>query len=135
MQHAPVSFIRSVAVGIVATALDFGVLLLLVSGLGVSPRLASFPALAFGVAAQFAGNKWLAFRDSSTGWRRQAALFLGVEALGLLSNLVLFDRLIAWTPWPYLPCRLLSTALVYFGLCLPLWARIFVRGAAAAPGR
>jgi len=134
MRHAPVSFLRSLAVGIAATALDLGILWLLVSGLGLSPRLASFPALALGVAAQFAGNKWFAFRDHSLGWRRQAGLFLGVEALGLVFNLVIFDRLIAWTPWPYLPCRLLSTALVYFALCLPLWARIFVRGAAAAPG-
>lgn len=121
-------FARSAAVGLVATALDFVVLSLLVTGLAVPARLASLPALALGVGVQFLGNKWLAFRDPSPEWLRQGVLFLAVEALGLLCNLALFDRLIAWTPLPYLLCRVLSTSLVYFGVCLPLWARIFAGG-------
>jgi putative flippase GtrA len=94
----------------------------------VPARLASLPALALGVGVQFLGNKWLAFRDPSPEWPRQAASFLAVEALGLLCNLALFDRLITWTPLPYLLCRVLSSSLVYFALCLPLWARIFAGG-------
>lgn len=119
---------RSAAVGVVATVLDFGVLLLLVTGLGVPPRLASLPALALGIGAQFLGNKWLAFRDPSPAWLRQASLFLVVEGLGLVANWVIFDRLLVWTPLPYLVCRVLSTSLVYFAICLPLWARIFAEG-------
>ena len=128
----PVStpFSRSAAVGLAATVLDFGVLSLLVTGLGVPARLASLPALALGISVQFIGNKWLAFRDPSPAWLRQAGLFLAVEGLGLLANLVAFDRLLAWTPLPYLACRVISTSLVYFALCLPLWARIF----ASEPG-
>jgi putative flippase GtrA len=129
------SLARSSAVGVLATALDFGVLAMLVSGLGVPARLASVPALLIGIAAQFLGNKLIAFRDPSAAWLRQASLFLGVELLGLLSNLALFDRLVAWTPWPYLVCRALSTSLVYFGLCLPLWARIFASDRELAHGR
>lgn len=129
---SPAILARSAVVGFVATALDFAVLSLLVSGFGVSARLASLPALALGIVVQFFGNKQLAFRDRSPAWLRQAGLFLGVEGLGLLSNLVVFDRLLVWTPLPYLLCRVLSTSLVYFAVCLPLWARIFAHGSATA---
>lgn len=104
---------------------------MLVTGFGVPARLASLPALALGIGVQFVGNKWLAFRDPSPEWIRQAGLFLAVEGAGFLANVIVFDRLLAWTPLPYLLCRMLSTSLVYFALCLPLWARIF---AAESPG-
>src|SRR5690348_10435559 len=102
--RSPASFVRSVAVGAVATLADLAALALLVSGLGVPARLASLPALALGVVIQFAGNKWLAFRDPSRAWLRQGGMFLGVEALGMASNLALFDRLVAWTTLPYVLC-------------------------------
>ncbi|HWA74567.1 MAG TPA: GtrA family protein [Polyangiaceae bacterium] len=129
---SPAVFARSAMVGLVATALDFGILSLLVSGFGVSARLASLPALAVGIVVQFVGNKQLAFRDASPDWLKQAGLFLAVEGFGLLSNLVVFDRLLVWTPLPYLLCRILSTAFVYYALCLPLWARIFSQASASA---
>lgn len=116
---------RSAAVGVAATALDFVTLTALVSWLGVAPRIASLPALCAGIAVQFVGNKHFAFRDGTPGWPRQLLLFLSVEALGVLGNLLIFDRLIAWTPLPYLVCRMLSSSLVYFSVCLPLWARLF----------
>lgn len=117
--------IRSAGVGTAATVLDLAVLALLVTGLGVSPRVASVPALMLGVAAQFAGNKFLAFRDRSPAWFGQAIEFLGVEALAVAANLALFDLAMTRTDWPYLPVRLATTSLVYFLICLPLWSRIF----------
>ena len=51
---SPAVFARSAMVGLVATALDFGILSLLVSGFGVSARLASLPALAVGIVGGFA---------------------------------------------------------------------------------
>jgi putative flippase GtrA len=117
--------LRSMGVGAIATAVDFGLLALLVSGLGVDPRLASAPALALGVVAQFVGNKLVAFRDHSRAWLRQGALFFAVEALGFAANLVLYDLAMRATSGPYLLVRLVTTNVVYFGLCLPLWARIF----------
>jgi len=132
----PQVLLRSAGVGLFATAIDFGILTLLASGFGISPRLASLPALAAGVAVQFFGNKRLAFRDASPKWLKQASLFLGVEGLGLCSNLAVFDRLLVWTELPYLLCRVLSTAFVYYAVCLPLWARIFkaVPAGGAEPG-
>ena len=117
--------LRSAAVGVLATAADLVALAVLVDGFGLSPRLANLPALAIGIAVQFAGNKWFAFGDRSPDWARQGALFLGVEALGMTANLVLFDLAVTRTPLPYLAARIATTSLVYFCICLPLWSRIF----------
>ncbi len=116
---------RSASIGLLATLTDLAVLALLVSGFGMSPRLASVPALALGIGVQFVGNKWFAFGDHSPAWLRQGAQFLGVETLGFVANLVLFDLAIRVTRLPYLPLRLLTTNLVYFAICLPLWSLIF----------
>jgi putative flippase GtrA len=117
--------LRSAGVGALATVVDLIALALLVSGAGLSPRLASLPALALGIAVQFVGNKLFAFADRSPQWARQGAQFLAVEALGFVLNLLLFDFAITVTPLPYLAARMLSTSIVYFAVCLPLWSRIF----------
>lgn len=117
--------LRSAAVGLLATATDLIVLAVLVSGFGVSPRIASVPALVLGISVQFVGNKWFAFGDRSRDVLRQGAQFLGVEAVGFVANLVLFDLAVTLTRLPYLPLRLLTTNVVYFCLCLPLWSLIF----------
>jgi len=116
---------RSAIVGLVATGLDFFVLIVLVSGFGLPARVASFPALTLGIAAQFVGNKWVAFRDPSRDWLRQAGCFLAIEALGFACNAFCFDRLLVLSHLPYVVCRALSTSIVYFGVCLPLWSRLF----------
>ncbi|HMR08838.1 MAG TPA: GtrA family protein [Polyangiaceae bacterium] len=117
--------IRSSAVGLLATATDLVVLALLVSGVGMDPRVASLPALCLGIGIQFVGNKWFAFENRERAWARQGAQFLAVETLGFGANLVLFDLVMAHSSLPYLPVRLVTTSLVYFGICLPLWSRIF----------
>ena len=117
--------VRSAGVGAIATAIDLAALALLVSGFGLDPRVASIPALSLGIVAQFFGNKLFAFEDKSKAWARQGALFLGVEALGFIANLALFHLMVTYTPLPYLLVRVLTTAVVYFGICLPLWSRIF----------
>lgn len=116
---------RSAGVGSVATLVDLVVLCALVSGLGVPARFASVPALALGVLVQFAGNKLFAFRDRSRAWLRQGAQFLAVESLGFVLNLSLFDALVTRTQLPYLCARVVTTLVVYYAVCLPLWSRIF----------
>jgi putative flippase GtrA len=122
---ALLTLLRSAGVGILATATDLGALAILVSVAGVSPRAASIPALVLGISVQFFGNKLFAFGDRSKDWLRQGAQFLGVEALGFVANLVLYDLMITHTHLPYLAVRMLTTSLVYFCICLPLWSRIF----------
>lgn len=122
--------LRSAGVGTVVTVVDLALLALLVSAAGVSTRIASPIALAVGVAIQFFGNKLLAFRDSSPQWARQASAFLAVEGLGFVANAVLYDLAVQHVPLPYVLLRIVTTSLVYFTICLPLWTRIF---AAPAP--
>ncbi|MBI5513758.1 MAG: GtrA family protein [Deltaproteobacteria bacterium] len=116
---------RSAGVGAVATAADLGTLALLVHGLHWDARQASAPALALGVLVQFVGNKLFAFRDRDPRWARQALRFLAVEALGFVANLVLFDLAVRAVPTAPVALRLVTTNLVYFCVCLPLWTRIF----------
>lgn len=130
---SPGTVLRSSGVGAVATLTDLGLLALLVSGLGLAPRVASVPALVAGVLVQFVGNKCLAFRDRSPRWATQALAFAVVETCGLLLNAWLFDLVVARVPWPYLIVRLLTTNVVYFAFCLPLWTRVF--RASGAPRR
>lgn len=117
--------LRSAGVGAIATAADFAVLALLVSGLGFGARFASPFALASGLALQFVGNKVFAFEDRRTQWGRQALAFAAIEAVAFVANLALFDVAVRVLPVPYLVVRALCQSAVYFGLCLPLWSRVF----------
>jgi putative flippase GtrA len=117
-------------VGVLATGLDVALLSTLVYGAKLDARLASPIALAAGVALQFVGNKLVAFRDRSPRWAGQAARFLAVEAAGFMANLALFDVAVRALPVPVPILRLATTAVVYFTVCLPLWARIFQAPAA-----
>jgi putative flippase GtrA len=116
---------RSAGVGLFATAVDLGALAVFVSGFDLAPRLASIPALALGITVQFVGNKLFAFRNRSSAWLEELGQFLAVEALGFVANAVLFDLLITHTSLPYLPLRIVTTSIVYFSICLPLWSKIF----------
>jgi hypothetical protein len=51
--------------------------------------------------------------------------FALVETLGVATNFLLFDLAMAFAKLPYLPVRMATTSAVYFGVCLPLWGRIF----------
>jgi len=117
--------LRSLLVGSLATLFDVGTLTLLVHGLRVDPRLASLPALSLGVGLQFVGNKLFAFQDRRPNWGRQGAQFLAVEVLGVGCNLGLFHLAVSLTALPIIPLRLVITSAVYFGICLPLGAKIF----------
>ncbi len=116
--------VRSAAVGLLATAIDLLVLALLTTG-GVSPRVASVPALVLGISAQFAGNKLLAFRDRTRQWVRQGAYFALVELGALGLNVALFDLAVERLNAPVLLVRLATTSLVYVAFSLPLWSHVF----------
>jgi putative flippase GtrA len=104
---------------------DLATLALLVHAFDLLPRVASAPALGLGVLVQFVGNKCFAFRDRDPRWAPQALRFALVEALGFAANLVLFDLAVRAVALPPVALRLVTTNLVYFGICLPLWSRIF----------
>lgn len=118
-------FVRSLGAGALATAADLLTLFMLVTVMSVNLRLASPIALVLGVAVQFLGQKLVAFRDTRPRWARQALAFSAVELLGFFANIVVFDLASRFLPLPYLVVRVLTTNLVYFAICMPLWSRIF----------
>lgn len=124
--------LRSTGVGAIASVVDFTILAALVSGLGISARVASPFALIAGLGLQFVGNKLFAFEDMRSRWARQAMAFVLIEAFAFCANLVLFDLAVRFVPLPYLVLRGMTQAAVYFGFCLPLWSRVF-DGKFAAP--
>ena len=119
--------VRSALVGAAATLLDLVALRGLIGGLGINPGLANVPALLLGAAAQFFGNKHLAFEDRAQGRAAagQAGKFAAVEAGALLLNAILFQLLVSLARVPYLAARPAASALVYLGYSYPLWRRIF----------
>lgn len=125
------TIIKSAGVGAIATVADLTVLTVLVSGFAVSARTASPFALIAGLGLQFVGNKLFAFQDRRAQWGRQAALFFAIEALAFCANLALFDVAVRLVPLPYVLVRVMTQAIVYFGLCLPLWSRVFTNSPAA----
>ncbi|MBI3071040.1 MAG: GtrA family protein [Deltaproteobacteria bacterium] len=119
------TLMRSAGVGVLATGVDLAFLSILVSGFGVAPQVANLPALVGGLAAQFVGNKYFAFRDRSRALLRQGLLFGVVEAGALALNAGLFHLLVTFSRTPLLAARLVATAAVYFGFSYPIWRRIF----------
>lgn len=117
--------LRSAAVGLVATLVDLAALSVLISAFAWTPRSASLPALALGVATQFVGNKIFAFRNRERAWLRQGAKFAIVEAASFSLNIALFDIAVTRLPLPPVAVRLVTTSVVYFAFCLPLWSHIF----------
>lgn len=94
-------FRRYVVNGIVATAVNFGVLALCIDVLGIRPvLLAAFAASTCGIASSFAGNRWFVFRQRERALLPQATRFVALYAatallhaavLGVWSDLLAFD--------------------------------------------
>ncbi len=132
--HAPLPWAellrlaRAGVAGGAATAVDLGVLALLVSGFGMSARVASIPALLLGGVANFVGNRHFAFRAREGSLLRQAALYAFVEVLALAMNGALYDlvlRTVPGAPHAYVWVRLATSHLVFLCWSYPLWRKVF----------
>ncbi len=123
------TIVKSAGVGALSSFVDLAVMAVLVSGFAFSARVASPIALGAGLSCQFVGNKLFAFDDKRARWGKQALQFAMVEAIAFMANLALFDVAVRVVPLPYLLVRILTQSTVYFGLSLPLWSRVFERGA------
>jgi len=120
--------LRAGAAGILATAVDLGVLAVLVSWLHVNPRLASIPALLSGGLANFLGNRHFAFRAREGSLVKQAAAYTLVEALGLAYAGFLYDgalRLVPHAASLYWAVRLVTSHIVFLTWSYPLWRKVF----------
>src|SRR4030095_9318688 len=82
---------RSAGAGAVAAVVDLATLTVLVSGAGLSPRVASIPALLLGGIVMFFGQKRFAFRLRDTTSGREAVLFSIVQIGGLVLTGLLYE--------------------------------------------
>ena len=120
--------LRAGLAGAAATLVDLLVLLLLVSGLHLPPRVANLPALIAGGVMNFVGNRHFAFRAADGSLARQAVLYTLVEVVALALNGVLFDLVLRAYPGAahaYWLVRLATSHLVFLCWSYPLWNRVF----------
>jgi putative flippase GtrA len=118
---------RSAGAGGVATLADLASLATMVSIIGLSPRVASVPALTIGSAVMFAGQR-LAFRARGGNVRRELLLFAVVQLVGLGLNALLYDAALRFVPlatrW-YVATRMATTNVVWLGFSFPAWHWVF----------
>lgn len=123
--------LRAGAAGILATAIDLATLAILVSGFHVSPLVANIPALLAGGVANFAGNRWFAFRaprEQRQSVAKQAVGYTIVEVIALALNGWLFATAIHLIPnaaHAYWAVRLVTSHLVFLLWSYPLWCFVF----------
>lgn len=116
---------RGASVGLLATVVDVALLALLFDLARVPLRVASPIALLVGCAVQFVGSRRYTFSSRGGPILPQALGFGAVELLSFAANIALTE--LAATALRVSPTlvRVPVTSLVYFGLSLPLWARVF----------
>jgi putative flippase GtrA len=123
-----VRLVRSGIAGLAATLCDLAVLAGLTELAGVSPRVASVPALATGGLVMFFGQKYFAFQRSGKPRPSELALFAGVQLGGLALTGFLYDSVLRLVPsltTHYVLVRLVTTNLVWLGYSFPLWHLVF----------
>ena len=118
-------FTKSGITGLVATAVDYLALILLVEWLNVPVEWASIPALLLGAAIQFLGCKYYAFESYKVSAAHQLFPFAIVEVFTLIFNALVFHLLVKVFLIPYTLARPLGTFLVFCSFSYILWAQIF----------
>lgn len=118
-------FLRSSAVGIVATVIDYIVLELAARVFHVDPSLAKIPALACGTLTQFVGSRYFAFRAQQGHLGRQLKWFAFAEFCAFWITVIVFRVMVRWMRIPMEIANMVSGFIVYFGFSYPIWKRVF----------
>jgi putative flippase GtrA len=105
-------FVRFAAVGGVATAIQYALLVLLVSGWGMAPTPASSIGFALSAIVNYILNYRYTFR-SNRAHGPAAAKFGALAGAGLLINAAIMHRVVA-AGVPYLLAQVCATAVVLF---------------------
>jgi len=111
-------------VGLAAAGLHWGVVRLLVGGLGMAPLLANGLGWACAFVFSFFGHHRLSFRGRDAPWLQSARRFLAVSALSFAGNELAYAALLHWAGWRYdiaLVVVLAGVAAANFALS-SLWA-------------
>ena len=126
--------VRSAGAGAIAAGVDLASLYVMVSLLGVAPRVASVPALLLGNVAMYFGQKHLAFRSRGGSVRRELALFVVVQVGGFVLNIALYELVLRAVPSAshfYVLTRVATTNVVWLAYSFPLWHFVFRRAKGA----
>lgn len=99
--------------GSIATAIHYGVLILLVQVFGVSPTLASTTGFLTSVIANYALNYRLTF-NSDKPHLEAAGKFLIVSSVGLLGNAAIMHFGTVVMSWPYLAVQVGASGVILF---------------------
>jgi putative flippase GtrA len=118
-------FLRSSAVGIVATGVDYAVLAVFLNVLHFDASLAKIPALACGTATQFVGSRYFAFRAQRGRLGRQMKWFVLAEFCAFWLTVLVFRVAVRWMHIPWMVANMISGFVVYFGFSYPIWKRVF----------
>lgn len=105
-------FVRFAAVGGIATAIQYALLVLLVSGWGMAPTPASSIGFALSAIVNYILNYRYTFR-SNRAHGPAAAKFGALAGAGLLINAAIMHRVVA-AGVPYLLAQVCATAVVLF---------------------
>jgi putative flippase GtrA len=127
--HSPV--IRTIVVGVLATAVDLALLVILVQVAHLTPVQANWPSLLVGSVVQFLGNRQWAFQASAGSAWKQAVGFFASEAVSFALNGGGFYALVHWTSIYYPLARPIAGFVIFWGFSYPSWRFIFRRPSAA----
>ena len=105
---------RYVLVGLGATAVHYGVLMMLIEAASVTAGAAAAIGAVCGALAAYAGNRRFTF-ESDAAHARALPRFLAVAAAGVAASAVLVAAGTAWLKLPYLLPQAAATALVLAG--------------------
>lgn len=118
-------FLRSSAVGIVATIGDMAVLELCMRVIGLGRVTSKIFSLAVGTSIQFFGSRYFAFRAQEGRIERQVRLFVVVEFCAYWITVLVFKGFVDVLHVPAEVANLLSGSVAYFGFSYPLWRWVF----------
>lgn len=127
---------RHQVAALLATGVDFAVMIALVELVHLPPPVATvLAAICGGVASFTLGRTW-AFRDVHTGsLAGQASRYAAASLGGALLNGLLLAALLAVVPLPYVLARVAVSALLSLAYTYPVLTRFVFRAHSPAPAR
>jgi putative flippase GtrA len=105
-------FFSFAGIGLIATAIQYGVLIGAVELLRVSPVVGSTAGFAISAVTNYILNYYYTFR-STRSHMSAAARFAVIAFIGLLINGVIMAALTQWLRVPYILAQLTATAVVF----------------------
>lgn len=105
------TLLKFAGVGAIATAVQYALLVLGVEVIGVSAVLGSSAGFVIGAVLNYWLNYHFTFRSDRPHWAA-AGRFAVTAAVGLGLNALLMALLVHRTAIPYVPCQVITTAVV-----------------------